>query len=405
MKIFRNEDTKNIMNTVRKSDRIKFILAYIVAPVLHMSLVGVRLSEELRHQYGAKAHSMDIPLSWSFWFGMLAYIPLVLPPTIIRFVGFRRGLAIGLELYTYMVISSLASSLLAFMITGYLTPIGLLGALTVYCILSYRSTTYSSSSRLLRYSLTFITLVFPFVAVYLIHEKSSKTSPLYNPIWEAVVACIILNTHKIGGAKSTEQEDPSPDKDTAFDEDLEHAYAAIVRKLVDVGLSHIGRKTRKENAYLTPETEQERHAVERPFLRLLADRYRDAEQRKILSKHFAFFKEMCLFIVFSALLRQDIELHERVKAELKARLKAGMTALGWKHRNDYWSKLSKNFYDEYMRTKDMKSALSYSFCRTLGELNPDIPEMQNVSGEQYSEYIFKIFKYSYSAVEAASQSV
>ena len=31
--------------------------------------------------------------------------------------------------------------------------------------------------------------------------------------------------------------------------------------------------------------------------------------------------------------------------------------------------------------------------------------MQNVSGEQYSEYIFKIFKYSYGAVEAASQSV
>ena len=114
---------------------------------------------------------------------------------------------------------------------------------------------------------------------------------------------------------------------------------------------------------------------------------------------------MCLFIVFSALLSHDAELHGRVKTELKARLKAGMTALGWKHRNDYWRKLSKNFYDEYMRTRDMKSALSYSFCLTLGELNPDIPEMQEVSGEQYSEYIFMIFRYSYNAVEAASQSV
>ena len=91
-------------------------------------------------------------------------------------------------------------------------------------------------------------------------------------------------------------------------------------KLVNLGLACIGRKTKRTNLYLTPEREAERHRAEYTFLRQLAEKYRDAATRKVLAQHFMLFKEFCLFIIFSVVLKGDTELHTLVRTELTERL-------------------------------------------------------------------------------------
>ncbi len=96
-------------------------------------------------------------------------------------------------------------------------------------------------------------------------------------------------------------------------------------KLANLGLACIGRKTKRTNLYLTPEREAERHKAEYIFLRQLAEKYRDAATRKVLAQHFMLFKEFCLHIIFSVVLKGDAELHKLVKDELHERLMEGLS--------------------------------------------------------------------------------
>ena len=197
---------------------------------------------------------------------------------------------------------------------------------------------------------------------------------------------------------SSEQENISSTTDNI--EDFTNLYTDIANKLLEIGLARIGRKTTEPNEYLNSALDAERKAVERPFLRILANRYRTDEQRKILAKHFMLFKEMCLFISYHAILKDDTELHETVKTKLKRRLTAGMPLNAMSLRNKYWYELSKKFYEEYSRSQSMPDALTFSFWRTAVEKYPSFVNVSDMPERESREAIFEIFEYSYRAIEA-----
>ena len=197
---------------------------------------------------------------------------------------------------------------------------------------------------------------------------------------------------------SSEQENISSTTDNI--DDFTNLYTDIANKLIEIGLARIGRKTTEPNEYLNSALDEERKAVERPFLRILANRYRTDEQRKILAKHFMLFKEMCLFISYHAILKDDAELHETVKTKLRKRLTAGMPPVSFSQRNRYWYELSKKFYEEYSRTQSMPDALTFSFWRTALEKYPSFVNVSDMPERESRESIFAIFEYIYRAIEA-----
>lgn len=166
--------------------------------------------------------------------------------------------------------------------------------------------------------------------------------------------------------------------------------------LIDTGLAHIGRKTYKANRYLTPEQTEARKRVERPFLRVLADNYRDEQSRKILARHFMVYKEVSLFMVFAFILKRDKELHNTVRERLKELLSQGLLSEVRKKWDENVYRISRTFYDEYKQTRELSHALKAAFCWT-------VPEDGAVTAERLSELCDKdemqrIFMYSYDAV-------
>lgn len=169
--------------------------------------------------------------------------------------------------------------------------------------------------------------------------------------------------------------------------------------LMAIGLAHIGRKTHSFNSYLTVESTEERRKVERPFLRVIADKYRDEGQRKLLARHFMLYKETTPFIIYASVLRADKQLHMQVQIELKKQLSLGLSAEVQKKRNDYWNRILRKFYDRYQQTGQTKDALNFSFWSVLSEEKHEYFPMESAAEFLGNNFLYEIFRYSYEGVE------
>ncbi|MBQ4402031.1 MAG: hypothetical protein II832_07690 [Synergistaceae bacterium] len=153
-------------------------------------------------------------------------------------------------------------------------------------------------------------------------------------------------------------------------------------RLVGIALAHIGRPTQSPNPYLTPSQTEARHQVERPFLRLLSERYKDAGERKAMAQHFMLYKEMTLFVIFAMVLGKDKGLHATVRTMLKARLSEGLPQEVISRRNERWRTMSEKFYESYTRTHDIAGTLEYVFWNSLPE---GVARPEPIGGEQLKE--------------------
>lgn len=210
----------------------------------------------------------------------------------------------------------------------------------------------------------------------------------YVPILETIFACCVLTRHK---DKSTPAEpkqrhellhnNNTSEQPTHHNQPLEPPHRKphqepkppqpplpdIADTLIDIGLAHIGRTTALDNPYITPELTQARHNIERPFLKLLAEQYTDADTRKNLSRYFMLYKEVTLFMIFASVLKNDKPLHTKVQKKLKIRLSLGLPSKVITKCNNYRHKLSENFYESYTRTHDLAGTLNYTFWSILPE--------------------------------------
>ncbi len=300
-------------SSLRKIDKAKLIYAYVVTPLFLFMFISGNISSELYHIHGSKT-ALNTPFWLVLRLVILGYLPLILPPTVIRFIIPRRELRYGIEIYCYMLLSMFLTRVLSVIMMGKLiSTLGLLDTLVLYCILSYKTTDYSEIPRLYRYILTFLTLGAIFILPYFSNNKH-----YIFPIYEALVLCIVLNTLK-NDVRAVDEATSASSSSSQYQE-VSREPSDIVTRLVDTGLAHIGRITPTANPYLTPEQTEERHKVERPFLKLLSDRYRAEVDRKVLSQYFMIYKEMTLFIIYAMVLKSERMLHAQVRTKLKESL-------------------------------------------------------------------------------------
>ena len=223
------------------------------------------------------------------------------------------------------------------------------------------------------------------------------------PIWETIFACCVLTRHKNKIAPKEPEQPPEP----PHREPYQHPEPRLpllhdtADTLIDIGLAHIGRITAHSNTYITPEQTQSRHNAERPFTKLLAERYTDANTRKALARHFMLYKEVTLFVIFAMVLKNDKPLHSKIQSRLKVRLSLGLPAKVIASRNEYWHRLSDKFNESYTRTKDLAGTLDYVFWSVLPE---------KIKGEGFADltgngYLRDIFDYTREAVIISIQEL
>ena len=390
------------MSTITRKDKIKLVYAYVITPILMCLQIGGQVMSELNGKYDYDA-ALNAANRTGFVLGLIGYFLLIFPPTVLRFVFFRRELDYGEELYSSAMFSLAVTMLMMYLFTWTAAGAGLLGSLAVYCVLSYGAKKANMMSRMLRYTLTLATLAAPFLIAYMHHCINPNAQPVFFPLWEAIVLSIILNSQiselkaetaseNIGTQK---QPNASPRAEESKSQESEETPA---QKLVAVGLAAIGRKTKRFNKYMTNERIETRRKAEYPFLKLLAEKYSDERHRKKLSKHFMLFKEMCLFIAYGAILRDNPQMHEEVKMELTRLLSKGLMEQVLEWRNEYWRLLTKNFYDNYQRTNQIGEALSNSFWGTLTEKYPEVEK--EAEKEKHSDILLlELFRNVYRDIE------
>ena len=385
----------------------KLIYAYIISPLLIMSNIGGSVIIELYGKQGDKAIQRILSNNllseinlMSFKLGLFSYLPVMLPPTLIRFVALQRKLKYGVEISVFFSLSLFISLLSCYFLTNeMLLTFGLLNTLIMYCILSYQSLEYSEEWN----SYTFHPIVFMLVALALMTFISgimTEQKQWYLPIWEAIFACCVLTRHKDKTIPAQpEQHSEIPHRE-ARQEPEKPSQSADTQEpdtadtLIDIGLAHIGRITALDNPYITPEQTQSRHNVERPFLQMLSERYMDNDTRKALARHFMLYKEVTLFVIFAMVLKNDKPLLTKIHNRLKVLLSQGLPSKVIASRNEYWHKLSEKFHENYIRTHDLATTLDYVFWSVLPE---------NLKGEGFADltgngYLKQIFDYAREAI-------
>lgn len=217
----------------------------------------------------------------------------------------------------------------------------------MYCILSYQSSEYSEEWYSVKINPILLTTtglislsLFSWITInseqYLSAHKVLRISNegQYIPIREAVViACMWLMSKEKANTKKSEQPLEPPHCE-AYREH-EPPLHDTADTLIDIGLAHIGRITASYNPYITPKQTQARHQAERPFLKLLSERYTDANTRKNLARHFMLYKEVTLFIIFAAVLKNDKTLLSKIQSRQKVRLSLGLPSTAIASRNEY----------------------------------------------------------------------
>lgn len=362
-----------------RKDKIKLIYAYVITPILIIWMTGGNIYSEVDAKYGFETVT-SVSCGTVIGLGMINSILLLFPPTLIRFLYFRRDLQYGIEIYCSMLISLAATTFLLYpfasLFSSFVVSAGLLGSLSVYSVLSFGSRRMNTFPRMQRYILTLVTLATPFLILYMQNNSTTKPQQVYFPLWEAIVLSVVLNSYVYNPSTagntdgSSHQTSQSTSQGTSyrFEESSSQSRTpdeTPEQRLMNIGLASIGRKTKIMNKYMTAERIEMRRRTEYPFLKLIADKYKDENERKILSKHFMLFKEMCLFIAIGVILRAKKSEHERVKADLTHRLSDGLTVQVRSWRDEYWRTLTKNFYDSYTASDDIELSLSKSFWGTL----------------------------------------
>ena len=404
-------------NKLQKHDRIKLIYAYIISPIwIFLSFAG-NITSEIYRLYGSSTASAGLSYSirTAFILGMIGYLPIALPPTFIRFAVIQHKLKYGIEMSIFLSLSLFISFISYYFLTGDMPlTFGLLDTLVVYCILSYQSSDYSEKW----HSYTVNPILFMLIALaltVLVSGLMTEQKQWHLPIWETIFACCVLTRHK---DKSTPAEpkqrhellhsNNTSEQSTHHNQPLEPPHRKphqepkppqpplpdIADTLIDIGLAHIGRTTARINHYITPELTQARHNIERPFLKLLAERYTDTQTRKALSRHFMLYKEVTLFMIFASVLRNDKPLHTKVQRKLKIRLSLGLPSKVIAKRNEYWRKLSEIFYESYTRTHDLAGTLDYTFWSVL----PERIKCENFADLVSNGYLMQIFNYTRNSV-------
>ena len=364
------------MNTlwsdIKQYDRWKLIYAYVVFYILLSLLIDSQIGKEVYKQYG---HEVAQNLSQRLVrLTMVVYLPLVFPPTIIRFIYFRRGLKRGIELYLHILISTAITFFLHYSLTGFTTgSLEFLGALAVYAILSYGSTKTNTTRQDLRFIFTVISIIMLFLCPYMLNLAIPNNKFLTIPIWDVVMLCYALNSHQRKDSNTyyssesntnyQEARQESKHSDTYGDIPSSQQYKAF--KLISLGLAAIGRKTVQPNPYLTQELEAQRHNAERP-----------------------------------SLLKSNPELHGFVKQELTKQLSEGLSAKALIRRKEYMFAFSRAFYDEFQRTRNVESVLGFMFWRVLQDKHPELGseelEIMKISGlsaiYQYCQTVMQTMK-------------
>ena len=107
------------------------------------------------------------------------------------------------------------------------------------------------------------------------------------------------------------------------------------------------------------------------------------------------YKETCLYVIFSVVLKGNAELHSLIKDELTERLDEGLTIIAKTRRKQYMYAFSRAFYDEYQRTHNMERTLSYMFWSVLADKHPEIVSTYELSELMNMAGLGTVYKYSY----------
>ena len=374
-----NEKNISLWAETRINDRIKLIYPYVIFSSLIMFQVAGLINAGMQSKYGFGIIG-NMPFFTIHLTGAIIYWILILPPTLIRFVIFQKKLKYGMEVSFYLAISLFISLLGIFLTIGYLLPtFGLFATLSVYCILSYKSTEYSEEW----FSYSVNPILFMLITLALmtfIFRVITNYTQWYIPVLEAIVACCVLTKHKGKTVLAQPKQSYEPqhheqraeirinvNSSQEKQQPPEPRQTDTANTLINIGLAHIGRITTRTNPYITPEQTAERHNVERPFLKLLSKRYTDTETHKNLAIYFMVYKEVTLFVIFAMVLKNDKPLLTKIHNRLKVLLSQGLPSKVIASRNEYWRKLSEKFNESYIQTHDLATTLDYVFWSVLPE--------------------------------------
>ena len=409
-----DESNISLWAEARANDRIKLIYPYVIFSSLIMFQVAGLINAETHSKYGFEIIG-NMPFSAIATTGTIIYLILIAPPTAIRFLVLQRKLRYGIEISFYLAISLFISLLGIFLAIRYLLPtFGLLATLSVYCILSYKSTEYSEEW--CSYSVNpILFILIALTLMTLISRVVTNYERWYIPVLEAIFACCVLTRHKDKTAPAQPQQPREPSRNSNTGEQTTHTRQPSepprneprqelrqsstplhdkADTLIDIGLACIGRITARDNPYITPEQTQSRHNAERPFLSILSERYTDKDTRKALARYFMLYKEFTLFVIFAMVLENYKPLHTKIRSRLKIRLSQGLPSNVIAKRNEYWRKLSEKFHESYTRTHDLAGTLDYVFWSVLPE---------KLKGESFADLVgngclMQIFNYTRNAV-------
>lgn len=409
-------DTANesIWQEVLRNDRRKLIYAYLIWPFHEVRLDYRMLSGIYRQIYPTLSDYASLIVASLVI--MLGDFMLMLAPTSIRFLIIRRKLNYGTEICGYIVLSLFLSLCMNFYSTGNMvSSLGIMYTFATYCILSYQSSEYSDEWYSMKISPILLIIVglsgislFSWMVI-----NSGRYVPArsalnianegqYIPIREAmVIGCTWLMSKEHFAHRETEQHYEANQQKT-HREPPEGTHVTFNNEppdvptlLVDTAIAHIGRITPYENPYISPELTQARHYIERPFLRMLSERYHNKDTHKILARHFMLYKEMTLFVIFAMLLGNNNTLHSLVRTKLKERLSDGLSDAVIKKRNELWRTMSEKFYESYSRTHDLATTLEYVFWNTL----PENVKQYGFADLDENGYLMRIFNFTKDALK------
>lgn len=356
---------------IKNDERVKLIFAYLIIPIINVYAS--------MNTYASLSNLVRYVVIFSF----VDMLLIVLLPTIIRFIFKRDGLKNGREITFYLTLSASMLILLYYILhSNFIIP-SVTELLAPYLILSYKCRCENG-----KLPSTFLIAVFITVIIFMLNIMSINSTTIRSTVIATTLGFIPFELIRLIMSRKKANQPPFTDTQNT---------PAI--NLVNIGLACIGRKSKHTNPCLTPEHERARHEVEYTFLRQLADKYTDVEVRKVLAKHFMLYKETCLYIIYSVLLKGDTKLHGTVKTKLTECLIDGLTLDAKVQRKKYMYLFSKAFYDEYMRSHKLERTLSYTFWSVLAEKHPDLAPTKDLPSLMQVSGLDAIYRYEYETVK------
>lgn len=368
-------------------DKFKLAYAYVIAPLFLVIMIIKRMSVRAPNIFGENEFIAVLAVSTA-----AGYLPFIAAPTILRFAILRRRLRYGVELYLYLLLCFILTHISYFVILGIKNVrIGDISGDVIYCILSFGAADYGKITRSYRRLLNVATFI-GFCVVCFISQITNFITP-FSASKEFFLLFWALNRHARQAEQPTLPQEPLTAQSVPSTHPVPSTQPDRVSRLLDIGLAHIGRKTQTENPYITPELADERRTIERPFLTLLAERYKDERAQKTIAHYFAVYKEMTLFVIYELVLGNDSKLYAQVRTKLRERLLSGLTPQNINKHKTYWTDLSDKFHENYGTAQDIGITLAHTFWSAI---KPNI----TVGADNLAD----IFEYTRKAIEQEYQT-